>query len=78
MTTIQASISDPVLRQAMNLAERDQIPLDQLISLAVTQAVGVWTQGQTIQARASQASHEAFLSALGQVPDVPAEEHDRI
>lgn len=78
MTTIQASIPDPVLRQAISLAERDRISLEQLISLAVTQAVGVWSQEDAARARASQASEEKFLSALGQVPDVPPAENDRI
>jgi len=37
MTTIEAKIPEPVLKQAEELAEREQISLEQLISLAVTQ-----------------------------------------
>jgi len=42
MTTIEAKIPEPVFKQAEELAEREKISLEQLISLAVTQAVGVW------------------------------------
>ena len=36
MATIEAKIPEPVLKQAKELAEREKIPLDQLISLAIT------------------------------------------
>ena len=38
MTTIEARIPEPVLKQAKELAERENMPLEQLISLAVAQA----------------------------------------
>ena len=43
MTTIEAKIREPVLKRARELAERENIPLEQIISLAVTQAVGIWS-----------------------------------
>jgi hypothetical protein len=43
MTTIEAKIPDLVLKQAEELAEREQISLEQLIGLAVTQAIGIWS-----------------------------------
>jgi hypothetical protein len=43
MKTIEAQVPDAVLQQARALAARERIPLEQLISLAVTQTVGVWS-----------------------------------
>ena len=78
MTTIEAKIPDPVLKQAKELAERENIPLEQLISLAVTQAVGVWSNESHIASRAKRASREKFVEALKQVPDVEPPGYDRL
>jgi len=78
MTTIQAQIPEAVLRQAQELAARENVPLEQIISLAVTQSVGVWSQESYISLRAKRASRERFLAALEQVPDVEPPEWDRM
>jgi hypothetical protein len=78
MTTIEAKIPEPVLKQARELAEREKIPLDQLISLAVTQAVGVWSNESYVTLRAKRASREKFDQALKQVPDSEAPNYDRL
>ena len=69
MTTIEAQVPEPVLEQARALAERERIPLAQLISLAVTQSVGVWSHESYVAHRAKNASREAFDEALAEVPD---------
>ena len=71
MTTIEAQVPEPVMEQARALAERERIPLAQLISLAVTQSVGVWSHESYIAHRAKKASRAAFDEALAEVPDVP-------
>jgi hypothetical protein len=78
MTTIETKIPEPVLKQARELAARENIPLDQLISLAVTQAVGVWSNESYVAMRAKRADREKFLDALKEVPDVEPPEHDRL
>jgi hypothetical protein len=50
---------------------RERIPLAQLISLAVTQSVGVWSRESYVAHRAQGASRAAFDEALAEVPDVP-------
>ncbi len=69
MTTIEAKIPEPVLKQAEELAEREQISLERLISLAVTQAVGIWSNESYIALRAKRGSREDFLRSLEQVPE---------
>ena len=69
MTTIEAQVPEPVLEQARALAERERIPLAQLISLAVTQSVGVWSHESYVAHRANGASRAAFDEALTEVPD---------
>jgi hypothetical protein len=71
MTTIEAQLPEPVLEQARALAERERIPLAQLITLAVTQSVGVWSHESYVAHRAKNASREAFEEALAEVADAP-------
>jgi hypothetical protein len=78
MTTIEAKIPDAVLKQARELAERENIPLEQIFSLAVTQAVGVWSNESYIALRARRATREKFIDALKQVPDSEPAEYDRL
>ncbi len=78
MKTIEAQIPEPVLKQAQELADRERIPLEQIISLAVTQAVGVWSNESYMALRAKRASREKCLDALREVPDVEPQEYDRL
>lgn len=78
MKTIEAQVPDAVLQQARELAARERIPLEQLISLAVTQTVGVWSNESYLASRAKRGSREKFLQALDQAPDVEPPEWDRL
>lgn len=78
MKTVEAQIPEPVLKQAQELAAREHIPLEQIISLAVTQAVGVWSNESYIALRAKRASRGKFLDALNEVPDVEPADYDRL
>ena len=70
MKTVEAQIPEPVLKQAQELAERENVPLEQIISLAVAQSVGVWSNESYVALRAKRGSREKFLDALKEVPDV--------
>jgi hypothetical protein len=78
MKTIQAEIPEPVLKQAQELAAREHIPLEQIISLAVTQSVGVWSNESYVALCAKNASREKFLDALKEAPDVEPPDYDRL
>ena len=71
MTTVEVEVPEPVLEQARALAERECISLKQIILLAVTQSVGVWSHESYVAHRAKHASREAYEQALAEVPDVP-------
>lgn len=78
MKTIEAKIPEAVLKQAQELAARENVPVEQIISLAVAQAVGIWTNESYIALRAKRASREKFLKALNEVPDVEPPDYDRL
>ena len=67
MTTIEAKILEPVLKQAKELAKRENL----------TQAVGVWSNESYVASRAKRASRAKFSDALKKVPDVEPPDYDR-
>jgi hypothetical protein len=78
MKTIEAQIPEPALKQAQELERREHIPLEQIISLAVTQAVGVWSNESYVALRGKRANRDKFLEALNEAPDIEPPEQDRL
>jgi hypothetical protein len=64
MITIEAQITEPVLKQAEELAAKENISLEELVSLAVAQAVETWSNESDMAVRAKDASQTKFLEAL--------------
>jgi hypothetical protein len=71
MTTIQAQVPDPLARQATELAEQENITLDQLVSIALAYQVSAWRKHDTMADRAKRGSWEKFDRVLAKVRDVP-------
>lgn len=61
--TIEAQVPDAVWQQARDLAARERIPLEQLISLAVTQTVGAWSNELPGGASQARQPREVFAGA---------------
>ena len=78
MKTIEAQIPEPVLKQAQELAERENVPLEQIISLAVAQSIGIWSNESYVAMRAKRGSREKFLEAMTEVPDADPPDYDRL
>ena len=78
MKTIEAQIPEPVLKQAQELAARENVPVEQIITLAVTQAVGIWSNESYIRLRGKRADRAKFLAALEEVPDAEGPAHDKL
>ncbi len=78
MKTVEAQIPEPVLKQAQELADRENVPLEQIISLAVAQSVGIWSNESYAALRAKRGSREKFLEALKEAPDIDPPDYDRL
>jgi hypothetical protein len=48
---IPTQLPEPVLKQAQELAERENVPLEQIITLAVAQSVGALKKGLRLHVR---------------------------
>jgi hypothetical protein len=73
--TVSINIPEDLYRQALELADSQQVSVDDVISSAFAQQMAGW---ERLRRRAARGSREAFLRVLDNVPDVEPEEFDRI
>lgn len=77
MTTIEAKIPDYLARQAFAAAEREKIPVDQIIALALSAQLAAWRGSDDIETRAKRADLAAFdrvMAKVAHVPPMPGDE----
>lgn len=78
MTTIQIEVPEAIYKQAVELAEKESVPVERLVSLALAQALGAWRSESIITERAKRGSREKFLAVMAKASDVEPEEYDRL
>lgn len=78
MMTIQAQIPDSLYQQAAEFAARENMTVEQVVSLALAQALGAWSAQSKIEERAQRGSREKFLEFMAQVPDVDPSDYDHL
>ena len=71
MTTIEAKIPDYLARQALAAAEREKIPVDQIIALALSAQLAAWRGSDDMATRAKRGNLDEFASILASAPKVP-------
>ena len=76
MKTIHAQVPDPLYAQAAKFASNENMPLDNVISLALAQALGAWTAQSEITRRAARGNREKFLAVLDKVSESEPNEAD--
>jgi hypothetical protein len=64
MKTIEVRIPEPVLRQAQDLAIQEDVTVDHLISLAVTQMIAMWSTERQMSSDLKSNSRRQFLEML--------------
>ena len=68
--TLTARVPDSLYKQVESLAEREQLGMDQLVSLALSAQVSAWTTRDYLEERARRGSWEKSQAMLAKVPDV--------
>jgi hypothetical protein len=71
MTKIEANVPDYLARQARAAAEREQVPIDQIVALALSAQLAAWRGSDDIEARAKRANLAEFDRIMAKVPNVP-------
>lgn len=78
MMTLTAQVPDSLYKQVQSLAQREQLQMDQLVSLALSAQVSAWETRDYLEEPAKRGSWEKFQKVLLKVPDVEPEEFDRL
>ena len=71
MTKIEANVPDYLAKQAFAVAQREQVPLDHIVALALSAQLTAWKGSDDMATRAKRADSAEFDRIMFQVPDVP-------
>ncbi len=77
MSTLSVRLPNSLHRHLRELAEREGVSMNQLISSAVGEKLAS-LMTEDYLARASRGSHKAYEAVLRKVPDVPPDERDAL
>ena len=78
MTTMSLRMPDYLKNAVNDVCSNEKISLNQFIINALSEKVSALQTLDIIEEKAKRASKEDFLMALGQIPDTPADERDRL
>lgn len=78
MSTLSLRLPESLHRHLGEVAEREGVSINQLISSAVGEKMSALLTEEYLAARAQKGTRGAFLAALGKVPDVEPAEEDRL
>lgn len=78
MSTLSLRLPESLHKSAREIAERENISLNQLITLALAEKIAALSTEEYLEVRARRASKEKFLQAMAKVPQVEPPEYDRL
>ncbi len=78
MTTLTTSIPDAILRHAKRLADKEQITLDQFISMALAGQISSWETKESFDERAKKGDWTRARKILAKGSDLEPEPDDRL
>ena len=78
MSTLSVRLPNSLHRQLRELAGREGVSMNQLISSAVGEKLAALLTVDYLQARAARGSRRAYEAALRKVRDIPPEEGDAL
>jgi len=78
MSTISLRLPESLHESARALAEKENISINQLITLALAEKVSALMTEEYLGERAKRGSKEKFQKAMAKVADVEPEEHDKL
>lgn len=78
MSTLSLRLPESLHKRLAELAAREGISINQLITSAVAEKMAALDTEQLLGARARRGSRSRFIAALAKVPDVPADPGDEL
>jgi hypothetical protein len=78
MSTIEARVPDLLLQQVQELANKEQVSVDQIVSIALAAQVSASRTRESVASRARRVNWQKVDEILARVPDVPPLPGDEI
>jgi hypothetical protein len=78
MTTLSLRLPEYLHKSVRELAQREGISINQLITLAIAEKMSALMTEDYLLERATRGSRDKFEAVLAKVPDVEPEEYDRL
>jgi hypothetical protein len=78
MSTLSLRLPESLHKQLKDVSEREGVSINQLITTAVAEKLSALMTVDYLEEWAARGDRAAFDRVLGKVPDIPADEADRI
>jgi hypothetical protein len=78
MTTMNLKLPDSLVKQALEMAEKEDVTLDQLVSSALAEKVAAWKTVVYLENRGARGNRKRFEEAMARLPDVEPDELDQL
>ncbi len=78
MSTLSLRLPESLHNTAREIAKKENISLNQLITLALAEKIAVLGAEEYLEMRAKRASKEKFLKAMSKVAKVEPPDYDRL
>lgn len=78
MSILNLRLPDSVHKKIREFAKREGISINQFIASAVSEKIAAFATIEYLKQRASRADMKKYRSALSHIPDVEAEDFDRL
>ena len=78
MSTMNIKVPDSLLKQAKEMAEQEDVTVEQLINSALAEKMAAWRTVEYLKERAARGDRGKFEQAMGKVSDVEPEAFDRL
>ncbi len=78
MSKMNINVPDSLLKQAQEVAAREDVTVDHLISTALAEKMSALLTVEYLRTRAARGDAHRFRQALGKVPDIEPDPVDRL
>ncbi len=78
MSTISLRLPESLHEQVRQLAERDQVSINQFITVALAEKLSALMTEDYLRERAERGNRASFEAVMAKAPDAQPEEYDRL
>jgi hypothetical protein len=78
MTNLNVQIPDALYKQIESLSNKENVPIEQLVAIALSAQVSAWMTKDYIEEKAKLGSWNKFKQVLNKVPDIEPEDYDKL